>query len=239
MSGEVEMVNVLIIEDDMEIAALEKDYLEINACQVSVEDNGKAGLKRALAEDYNIVLTEIDLPDMSGFEICRNLRKEKDIPIIIISRKKDEVDKIRGLGIGADDYIVKPFNPNEMVARVKANLSCYKRLTSKYPEMKRIISYPGLEIDMTARRVYIHNEEKLFTTKEFDLLSFLASHPNKVFSKDELFSAVWGMDSLGDIATVTVHIKKIRHKIGQTSSKSGCIETVWGSGYRFRVNDEE
>lgn len=205
------MKHILIIEDERAVAELERDYLEINSFKVSIEETGEGGLQRALKGD-------IDL---------------------IVSAKKSDIDKIRGLGIGADDYITKPFSPNELVARVKAHLNRYIRLTRKRIDVNEYIEYPGLKIDKSARRVFVNEEERFFTTKEFDLLTYLATHPNHVFSKDELFSAVWGMDSMGEIATVTVHIKKIRKKTENANVKSGYIETVWGSGYRFRVIDSD
>ena len=213
------MKHILIIEDERAVAELERDYLEINSFKVSIEETGEGGLQRALKGDIDLIILDLMLPDMDGFEICRELRHRIDIPILIVSAKKSDIDKIRGLGIGADDYITKPFSPNELVARVKAHLNRYIRLTRKC--------------------IDVNEEERFFTTKEFDLLTYLATHPNHVFSKDELFSAVWGMDSMGEIATVTVHIKKIRKKTENANVKSGYIETVWGSGYRFRVIDSD
>nr|WP_296195025.1 response regulator transcription factor [uncultured Anaerobutyricum sp.] len=229
------MKHVLIIEDEKSVAELERDYLEINSFKVSIENTGKSGLRRVLNGDIDLIILDLMLPDMDGFEICRELRHRIDIPILIVSAKRSDIDKIRGLGIGADDYITKPFSPNELVARVKAHLNRYVRLTRKRIEINEYIEYPGLKIDRAARRVFVGGEERFFTTKEFDLLTYLATHPNHVFSKDELFSAVWGMDSMGEIATVTVHIKKIRKKTENTNVKAGYIETVWGAGYRFRV----
>ncbi len=229
------MTNVLIIEQDKETAELIRDYLEINSFSVIIKETGQEGIEAAMDDKVDIILQTLSLPDISGFDVCKEIRRRRDIPILIVTDRSDEIDLVRGLGVGADDYIVKPFNPNEIVARVKAHMACYLRLTNPRVEENEYIEYPGLSIDLTARRVFVGGEEKIFTTKEFDLLSFLASHPNKVYSKDDLFSAVWGMDSLGDIATVTVHIKKIRQKIGQNTAQSGYIETVWGSGYRFRI----
>lgn len=229
------MKHVLIIEDDRAIAELERDYLEINSFKVSIEPNGISGLQRAMGEDIHLVILDLILPDIDGFEVCKRIRKKRDIPIVIVSAKKDDIDKVRGLGIGADDYVTKPFSPNELVARVRAHLSFYQRLTSRKGDRNEFIEYPGLRIDKTARRVYVNGEEKIFTMKEFDLLVFLADNPNHVFSKDELFTAVWGMTSIGDIATVTVHIKKIRQKIERDPANPAYIETVWGAGYRFRV----
>lgn len=238
-NGEVFMKHILIIEDERAVAELERDYLEINSFKVSIEETGEGGLQRALKGDIDLIILDLMLPDMDGFEICRELRHRIDIPILIVSAKKSDIDKIRGLGIGADDYITKPFSPNELVARVKAHLNRYIRLTRKRIDINEYIEYPGLKIDKSARRVFVNGEERFFTTKEFDLLTYLATHPNHVFSKDELFSAVWGMDSMGEIATVTVHIKKIRKKTENANVKSGYIETVWGSGYRFRVIDSD
>lgn len=231
------MKHILIIEDERTVAELERDYLEINSFKVSIVETGKKGLQRALQGDVDLIILDLMLPDMDGFEICRELRRKIDIPIVIVSAKRSDIDKIRGLGIGADDYITKPFSPNELVARVKAHLNRYIRLTRKRIDVNEYIEYPGLKIDKTARRVFVDGEERFFTTKEFDLLAYLAMHPNHVFSKDELFSAVWGMDSMGEIATVTVHIKKIRKKTENANVKAGYIETVWGAGYRFRVVD--
>ena len=226
---------ILIIEDELSIAELEKDYLELSNFDVSIEERGDSGLLRALNENFDIILLDLMLPDLDGFEICKRIREKKDIPILMISAKKDDIDKIRGLGFGADDYITKPFSPSELVARVKAHLSRYDRLMSTNVRKNEIIEIRGLQIDKTARRVYLNGEEKIFTTKEFDLLAFLAGNPNVVFTKEELFSEIWDMESLGDIATVTVHIKKIREKIEHNTAKPQYIETIWGVGYRFKV----
>ena len=175
------------------------------------------------------------LPDLDGFEICKKIREIKDIPIIMVTAKKNDIDKIRGLGLGVDDYVTKPFSPSELVARVKAHIARYERLVGSTALKNDTIEIRGLRIDKTDRRVFVDGEEKVFTNKEFDLLVFLASNPNKVFSKDELFSRIWNMESIGDIATVTVHIKKIREKIEYDTSNPQFIETVWGVGYRFRM----
>jgi len=229
------METILIIEDETSIAELEKDYLELSNFEVTIENDGCKGAARALAEDYSLIILDLMLPNMDGFEICKLIREKKNTPILMVSAKKDDIDKIRGLGLGADDYITKPFSPSELVARVKAHLARYKRLTSSGMPENEIIEIRSLKIDKTARRVYVDGQEKTFTTKEFDLLTFLAQHPNHVFSKEELFKEIWEMESIGDIATVTVHIKKIREKIEKTSSKPQYIETIWGVGYRFRV----
>ena len=199
------MSRILIIEDEVAIADLEKDYLDLM------------------------------LPGIDGFEVCRRIRDEKNIPILMVSAKKDDIDKIRGLGLGADDYMTKPFSPSELVARVKAHMARYERLTSSHQKANDIIEIRGLKIDKTARRVWVDGEEKSFTTKEFDLLTFLAENPNHVFTKEELFREIWDMESIGDIATVTVHIKKIREKVEFDTAHPQYIETIWGVGYRFKI----
>ena len=229
------MSKILIIEDEEAIADLEKDYLELSGFQVSIENRGDVGLKKALEEDYDLFILDLMLPEVDGFEICRKIRNEKNTPIIMVSAKKDDIDKIRGLGLGADDYMTKPFSPSELVARVKAHLARYDRLIGSAAEKNKIIEIRGLKIDTTARRVWVNGEEKTFTTKEFDLLAFLAAHPNHVYTKDDLFREIWDMESVGDIATVTVHIKKIREKIELDTSNPQYIETIWGVGYRFKV----
>ena len=226
---------ILIIEDETSIAELEKDYLELSGFEVELEEQGDVGLERALNEDFDLLILDLMLPGMDGFEICRRFRQSKNTPIIMISAKKDDIDKIRGLGLGADDYMTKPFSPSEMVARVKAHLARYERLIGSGSPENEIIEIRGLKIDKTARRVWVNGEEKNFTTKEFDLLTFLAQNPNHVYTKEELFRDIWDMDSIGDIATVTVHIKKIREKIEFNTAKPQYIETIWGVGYRFKV----
>ncbi|MCR4595669.1 MAG: response regulator transcription factor [Lachnospiraceae bacterium] len=229
------MSRILIVEDEQEIADLEKDYLELSDFEVHIENNGEDGLREALEGDYALIILDLMLPGVDGFEICKEIRDSKDIPIIIVSAKKDDIDKIRGLGLGADDYLTKPFSPSELVARVKAHMARYDRLVGSGNKPNDIIEIRGLKIDKTARRVYINGEEKNFTTKEFDLLTFLAENPNHVYTKDELFREIWGMESIGDIATVTVHIKKIREKVEADSSNPQYIETIWGVGYRFKI----
>lgn len=226
---------VLIVEDEESIAELEKDYLELSGFEVTVAKDGESGLNLALSQNFNMIILDLMLPGVDGFEICRQVREQKNTPIIIVSARKEDIDKIRGLGLGADDYMTKPFSPSELVARVKAHLARYERLVSSAKEENDVIEIRGIKIDKTARRVFVNGEEKIFTTKEFDLLTFLAQNPNHVFTKDELFKEIWDMDSIGDIATVTVHIKKIREKIEFDTSKPQYIETIWGVGYRFKV----
>lgn len=229
------MSKILIIEDEVAIADLEKDYLELSGFDVATENQGDIGLERALKEDFDLIVLDLMLPGVDGFEICRKIREVKNTPIIIVSAKKDDIDKIRGLGMGADDYMTKPFSPSEMVARVKAHLARYERLVSSGMPNNDIIEIRGIKIDKTARRVWVNGEETNFTSKEFDLLTFLAQNPNHVYTKEELFNKIWDMESIGDIATVTVHIKKIREKIEYDTSKPQYIETIWGVGYRFKV----
>ena len=213
------MSRILIVEDEVAIADLEKDYLELSGFEVEVENDGTSGLARALAEDFDLFILDLMLPGIDGFEICKRIREKK----------------IRGLGLGADDYVTKPFSPSELVARVKAHLARYERLIGSATPENDIVEIRGIKIDKTARRVWVNGEEKQFTTKEFDLLTFLAENPNHVFTKEELFKEIWNMDSVGDIATVTVHIKKIREKIEMNTAKPQYIETIWGVGYRFKL----
>ena len=228
------MSKVLIVEDEEAIAEIERDYLELSGFDVTIRSEGTSGLETALNEDFDILILDIMLPGLDGFEICKQVREVKNIPIIMVSAKKEDIDKIRGLGIGADDYMTKPFSPSEMVARVKAHLARYERLMTDNKPENDIIEARGVKIDKTARRVFVDGEEKNFTTKEFDLLTFLAENPNHVYTKEELFREIWDMDSVGDIATVTVHIKKIREKIEADTSKPQYIETIWGVGYRYK-----
>ena len=229
------MSRILIVEDEVDIANLEKDYLELSGFEVLIENDGTSGLARALAEDFDLFILDLMLPGVDGFEICKEIREKKNMPILMVSAKKDDIDKIRGLGLGADDYITKPFSPSELVARVKAHLARYERLIGSNAVENDIVEIRGIRIDKTARRVWVNGEEKQFTTKEFDLLVFLVENPNHVFTKEELFQRVWDMESIGDIATVTVHIKKIREKIELNTAKPQYIETIWGVGYRFKL----
>lgn len=229
------MNRILIIEDEQSIAELEKDYLEMADFEAEIANDGNQGLKNALEKEYDLIILDLMLPGIDGFEICRQIRDKKNTPIIMVSAKKEDIDKITGLGMGADDYMTKPFSGNELVARVKAHIARYERVLASAKAPSELIQIRGLKIDKTARRVFINDEEKQLTAKEFDLLAFLASNPNKVFSKDELFREIWDMESYGDIATVTVHIKKIREKIEFDTSNPQYIETLWGVGYRFKV----
>ena len=229
------MSRILIVEDEVAIADLEKDYLELSGFEVEIENDGKSGLERALNEDFDLFILDLMLPEVDGFEICKQIREKKNTPILMVSAKKDDIDKIRGLGLGADNSATKPFSPSELVARVKAHLARYERLIGSNTVENDIVEIRGIKIDKTARRVWVNGEERQFTTKEFDLLTFLAENPNHVFTKEELFRKIWDMESIGDIATVTVHIKKIREKIEMNTNKPQYIETIWGVGYRFKL----
>jgi DNA-binding response OmpR family regulator len=229
------MKKVLIIEDDVSIAELERDYLEINGFEVAIENTGDKGLIKAKQNQYDLIILDLMLPMIDGFEICRQIRSLKNTPIIMVSAKKEDIDKIRGLGLGADDFMTKPFSPSELVARVRAHISRFERLTQGEQNKSDKIEIRGLSMDKSSRRVFINEQEVILTTKEFDLLIYLAANPNKVFTKEELFGRIWGMESQGDLPTVTVHIRKIREKIEIDPSNPQYIETIWGVGYRFEV----
>lgn len=233
------MNKILIVEDELPIAELEKDYLELSGFEVVIETDGNRGLEQALKGEFNLVILDLMLPGMDGFEVCRRIREVTEIPVIMVSAKKEDIDKIRGLGLGANDYMTKPFSPSELVARVKAHLERYNKLVGSVERQENeVITTGGLKIDRTARRVYVDGVEKSLTTKGFDLLFFLAKNPNRVFSKEELLQEVWELSPVGaDIATVTVHIKKIREKIEKDTQNPQYIETVWAVGYRFIVKE--
>lgn len=230
------MSRVLIIEDDESIANLQKDYLEINDFDVHIEHDGKKGLEEAVNGEYDLVILDIMLPSMDGFEVCKQLRMKKQIPIIMVSAKTEDIDKIRGLGLGADDYMIKPFSPNELVARVKAHLSRFEALTQGGKSSKETLEVDRVKVDIAGRKVFVDHQEVILTTKEFSLLLFLMTHPNSVWSKEKLFEMIWEQDVLySDVSTVTVHIKRIREKLKQAGVASLPIETIWGSGYRFNI----
>ncbi len=224
---------ILIVEDDLNILHLEKDYLEANDYTVTAVTDGAEGLKLALSSGFNLIILDIMLAHIDGLEICRRVREVSNIPILLVSAKKDEMDKIRGLGIGADDYIVKPFSPSELVARVTAHIKRYERLTSPQNKNNNIIEIDSLKMDKDSRRVYVNGKEITFTNKEFDLLAYLAESPDKVFSKEELFRIIWGYDSMGETSTVTVHVNRIRDKLFSLDKDFEYVNTVWGKGYRF------
>ncbi|PWL89440.1 MAG: DNA-binding response regulator [Escherichia coli] len=228
------MSKILIIEDDRNILSLEEDYLNAAGCSTISATDGKIGLEKALSLDIDLVILDLMLPSLDGFEICKGIREKKDIPIIVVSARKEDFDKINLLGIGADDYVVKPFSPSELVARAKAHLSRYNRLTGAEKNNAETVTSGPLTINKKARRMFINSKELTFTNKEFDLLDYLAENPNVVFTKDELFNTIWESDPMGETSTITVHINRIRDKIKELGESSDFIETVWGSGYRFK-----
>ena len=228
------MERILIIEDEPSIAELERDYLELNHYVADIAATGQEGLERLKTNAYRLVLLDLMLPDMDGYEVCRKIREVSEIPIIMVTAKNEDIDMIRGLGRGADDYIAKPFNPNQLIARVKAHIARYDRLTSSGPGKDEDIRIGDLLIQPGTRKVFAGNQEKILTAKEFDLLLFMASSPNQVFSKEHLLEQVWGFDFYGDVTTVTVHIRRLREKIEKDPSEPDYIETVWGVGYRFK-----
>lgn len=222
------MQKILIIEDDLSIAELERDYLEINNFECDIAANGADGLQKALETDYALIVLDIMLPIMDGFAVIGELRKKKQTPVIFLSAKSEDIDKIRGLGLGADDYMTKPFSPGELVARVKAHIARHNALTNGKTD---IITHRSLVINKDAHSVTVDGREITLTAKEYSLLLFLAENPNRAFSKDLLFDRIWGMDAIGDVSTVTVHIQRVRDKIETETEKF--IETVWGVGYKF------
>lgn len=230
------MKRVLLVEDDELIAELERDFLEASNFQVEIELDGERGLKKALRGDYDALILDVMLPGENGFEICREVRRSLNLPVIMVTAKKEDVDKIRGLGLGADDYIVKPFSPAELVARVHSHIKMHERLLEEKREnQKSVIQIDDIAVYPGERRVYKNEEEIFLTNKEFELLLFFIENPNIVFSKDALFDRIWGMDSAGSTATVTVHINRLREKIEKDVSDPRLIETVWGAGYRFKL----
>jgi two-component system, OmpR family, response regulator len=232
------MNKILIIEDDSSIAELQKDYLEVAGFQVRVCVDGLTGLEAIRENEYDLLILDIMLPGMDGLEILRSMKEDKDIPVLLVSAKKEEIDKIKGLSLGADDYITKPFSPGELVARVKAHLENYERLKTRFnggSERNNTLIIRGLKIEKDSRRVYVNGQEVNLAQKEFDLLMYLGQNPNRVFGREELFERVWGLEALGDSATVTVHIARVREKIESDPANPQYVETVWGAGYRFRV----
>lgn len=228
-------MRILIIEDDLSVAGLECDYLQMDGFECELATDGDSGLNMARDNDYDLVILEVMLPGRDGFSVCKELRQVKDIPIIFLSSRTDELDKIRALGLGADDYMTKPFSPKELVARVKSHISRYRTLINRGAEKQNVLEIRGLKIDKNAHRVYVDEEEVTMPVKEYELLLFLAENPNIVFSKERLFDRIWGMDAMGDVSTVTVHIQRIRDKIDKNRAGNKYIETVWGAGYRFKL----
>jgi len=229
------MKRILIIEDDPIIAEVEKDYLEVNGFEVDIADTGNSGIDMALSNQYDLILLDLMLPGVDGFAVCKKLRETLDIPIIMVTAKQEDIDTIKGLNMGADDYITKPFSPNVLVAHVKANLSQYERLKQAGGKSPDEITAGNIRIQITSRRVYVDNKEVDVKNKEYELLLFLISNKDTVFSKETLYERIWGFDALGDNATVTVHINRLRDKVEDEPSSPKYIQTVWGVGYRFKV----
>lgn len=231
------MKKILIIEDDIAIAEIERDFLEINGYETKIIADGFEGMQEAIKGEYDLILLDLMLPTMDGFEICRRIRNDIDIPVLMVTAKAEDVDKIRGLGLGADDYISKPFSLPELIARVKSNLSQYERLKQRtsLESKKSLIQIKDITINSNTRMLYVKGEEVVCKAKEFDLLYFLMTNPEIVFSKETLYEKVWGLDALGDIKTVAVHINRLREKIEEEPSEPKHIKTVWGAGYRFKI----
>lgn len=228
------MSNILIIEDDRDIAEVERDYLIINGFNADITDNGITGIDRVKQGDYDLVLLDLMLPGLDGFTVCKKLREITDIPILMVTARKEDIDKIRGLGLGADDYIEKPFSPNVLVERVKANLAQYDRLRKNEEKKENIIDIGDYKINTSSRIVYKHGKEIELKNKEYELFLFLVMNADIVFDKETLYEKLWGLDSLGDTATVAVHINRLREKLEDDPSKPKHIQTVWGAGYRFK-----
>ena len=228
------MSRILIIEDDREIAEIERDYLELDGFAADIASDGVSGLEQALAGDYDLILLDLMLPGMDGFSVCRRLREKLDIPILMVTARTQDIDKIRGLGFGADDYIEKPFSPGVLVARVKAHLAQYTRLKPRQAESS-VISAGPISIDTDARTVTVRGAAVSLTNKEYELLLFLARHPNQIFSREDLYEMIWGLESMGDNITVAVHVNRLREKLEEDTAKPQLIQTVWGVGYRLSI----
>ena len=224
---------ILIVEDDENISRLEKDYLQANGFEVETATNGKDGLELALKGNWDLLLLDIMLPGIDGIEICKKIREVSDRPVLLVSAKRDDIDKIKGLVTGADDYIVKPFSPSELVARVVSHINRYERLTGTVAEEHAVIEIGTLKIDKTSRRVFVSGKEIVFANKEFDLITCLAENPDRIFSKEELYEKIWQYDAMGETSTVTVHVNRIRDKLFAADRNFEFVNTVWGKGYRF------
>ena len=228
------MSKILIIEDDLDIAEVEKDYLELSGYNVDIVHNGIDGINAVKGADYSLILLDLMLPGLDGFSVCKKLRGITDVPVLMVTARKEDVDKIRGLGLGADDYIEKPFSPSVLVARVKANLAQYDRLKKSGTEKQVVLTIGDFTVNTSTRRVYVRNEEKPLKNMEYELLLFLMTNADMVFDRETLYERIWGLDSMGDNATVAVHINRLREKLEKDPANPEYIETVWGAGYRFK-----
>jgi DNA-binding response OmpR family regulator len=229
------MKKILVIEDDTAIADIERDFLKIDGFVVTVETNGIGGMEKALSGGYDLILLDLMLPGKDGYEICKAIRAKIDVPILMVTARIEDTDKVRGLGLGADDYISKPFSPTELVARVKANIAQYERLKGVGTAGERALDFGDLRINPKARRVYAEGKEVELKNKEYELLYFLAFNAEIVFSKEHIYERIWGMDAYGDTKTVAVHIGRLREKIEKDPENPKHIQTVWGAGYRFKA----
>jgi DNA-binding response OmpR family regulator len=233
------MKRILVIEDDISIAEIQRDFLQIEGFEVTISIDGKEGYEKTIEETFDLIILDLMLPNMSGYEICKKIRDKTDVPILMVTAKGEDADKVRGLGLGADDYISKPFSPTELVARVKANIAQYERLkkSSKESAGKKAdeIGAGSIRVNTATHRVYVCNKEIALKNKEYELLAFLIAHPDIVFSKEHLYERLWGMDAFGDLKTVAVHINRLREKIEKDPQNPAYIQTVWGAGYRFKT----
>lgn len=229
------MDKILIIEDDVAIAEIERDYLELDGFAVEIAADGNVGLERGLSGEHSLILLDLMLPGMDGFAICRALREQIDVPILMVTARQEDIDKIRGLGLGADDYIEKPFSPSVLVARVKAHLARYRRLTGS-ERTSGEIQIGGIRLNEETHRVYVDGREVELTNKEYELLLFFMLNVDVVFSREQLYERIWGWDAIGDSATVAVHINRLRKKIEQDPANPRYIVSVWGAGYRFNLS---
>ncbi len=223
------MEKILIIEDDEDIALLEKDYLEVEHFHVTILKDGSEVLSTLSKTSFDLILLDIMLPHTNGYDLCKEIRTIYDTPIIMVTAKGEPIDVIKGLGLGSDDYIIKPFDPSILVARIKASLSSYKR----HKKISSELIVQDLKILPDQFQVFKNGKEIRFPHKEFELLKYLAENANVVISKENLFEMVWGMESSAEEATVTVHINRIREKIEDDPSQPKIIETIWGVGYRL------
>ena len=228
------MPKILIIEDDPDIAAIERDYLAVEGFTAGIAPDGVTGVQMGLGGGYDLILLDLMLPGLDGFSVCRRLRETLDVPILMVTARREDIDKIRGLGLGADDYIEKPFSPGVLVARIKAHLARYRRLTGG-GEAKSEISLGGIRLNTDTRRVYVDGAEAELKNREFELLQFLMLNADTVFSREQLYERIWGLAAMGDNATVVVHINRLREKIEKDPANPRHIQTVWGAGYRFRA----